>query len=110
MEQTTSMAGFASSEDIDYLQQRIVEASEMIRESCVERDSLQASNCGLQLENDRLQLVVEQKKTACALLEEKKAENELRMKKEIKFLLQHLTMQRDDDESQYSARSHALSS
>lgn len=42
----------------------------------------------LLLENDRLKLIVEQKKTAMALLEEKKAEKELKMKKEIRYLLQ----------------------
>jgi hypothetical protein len=32
---------------------------------------------------------LEQKKTQLALVEEKKAETELKMKKEIKFLLEH---------------------
>jgi uncharacterized protein (DUF3084 family) len=41
------------------------------------------------LENDRLKLQLEQKKTQLALVEEKKAETELEMKKQIKFLLEH---------------------
>lgn len=40
------------------------------------------------LECDRLNLQLEQKKTQLALVEEKKAENELNMKKEIKALLE----------------------
>ena len=42
----------------------------------------------LLLESDRLKLQLEQKKTQLALVEEKKAENELKMKREIKTLLE----------------------
>ena len=42
----------------------------------------------LRLENDRLNLQVEQKKTQLALVEEKRAGNELKMKLEIKYLLE----------------------
>ncbi len=53
------------------------------------------------MENDRLKLKVEQKKTQFALLEERKAENELKMKSEIKFLLyQQCVMQRDSVEDE----------
>ena len=41
----------------------------------------------LLLEADRLKLQLEQKKTQLALVEEKKAENELNMKREIRSLL-----------------------
>jgi hypothetical protein len=62
-------------------------ATELIRESCNEREMIVQNNNELKLENDRLKLKVEQKKTQFALLEERKAENELKMKSEIKFLL-----------------------
>jgi hypothetical protein len=52
------------------------------------------------LENDRLKLMVETKKTSLALLEEKKAENELRMKREIKFLLQQVVLARQEIDSE----------
>ena len=42
----------------------------------------------LLLETDRLKLQLEQKKTQLALVEEKKAENELNMKREIRALLE----------------------
>ena len=42
----------------------------------------------MKLENDRLKLQLEQTTTQLALVEEKKAENELEMKREIKYLLE----------------------
>ena len=42
----------------------------------------------LLLESDRLKLQLEQKKTQLALVEEKKAENELKMKQQIRSLLE----------------------
>jgi len=62
-------------------------ATEVIRESCNEKEIILQANNQLKLENDRLKLKVEQKKIKYALLEERKAENELKMKSEIKFLL-----------------------
>jgi len=53
----------------------------LIREGTFERNDLSAQIQDLLLENDRLKLQVEQKKTQYALLEEKKADNELRMKR-----------------------------
>jgi hypothetical protein len=56
-------------------------ATYLIREGTFERNDLSAQIQDLLLENDRLKLQVEQKKTQYALLEEKKADNELRMKR-----------------------------
>ena len=57
----------------------------------------------LLLETDRLKLQLEQKKTQLALVEEKKAENELNMKREIKALLEaYLKLKSEvDDEPQH---------
>ena len=55
----------------------------------------------LLLECDRLNLQLEQKKTQLALVEERKAENELMMKKEIKSLLEaYLSLKVKLDEHQ----------
>jgi len=61
----------------------------------------------LLLETDRLKLQLEQKKTQLALVEEKKAENELNMKKEIRTLLEaYLQVKSKLDESEcYDSRS-----
>ena len=61
----------------------------MIRELSVHNLSLQEELDVFILENDRLKLQLEQKKTQLALVEEKKAETELKMKREFKFLLEH---------------------
>lgn len=55
----------------------------------------------LLLETDRLKLQLEQKKTQLALVEEKKAENELTMKKEIRALLEtYLQLKAQVEESE----------
>ena len=46
---------------------------------------------------DRLKLQLEQRKTQLALLEEKKAENELELKKEKKFLLESFLKSREEN-------------
>jgi hypothetical protein len=51
----------------------------------------------MQLTMDRLKLQLEQKKTQLALLEEKKAENELELKKEKKFLLESFLKSREEN-------------
>lgn len=51
----------------------------------------------MQLSMDRLKLQLEQKKTQLALLEEKKAENELELKKEKKFLLESFLKAREEN-------------
>ena len=48
---------------------------------------------------DRLKLQLEQKKTQLALLQEKKAENELELKKEKKFLLENFIKMRDENKN-----------
>ena len=93
------------------MQQKLAVATELIRESCNEKEIILQANNELKLENDRLKLKVEQKKTQYALLEERKAENELKMKSEIKFLLyQQCMMQSNSGEddvalNMYSQRS-----
>jgi hypothetical protein len=95
MDQTATMTeNFAQQDELFYLQQKITQASDLIRESCNERDQLAVDYQGVLLENDRLKLMVENKKTQIALNEEKRAENELRMKREIKFLLQQVVLAR----------------
>ena len=47
---------------------------------------------------DRLKLQLEQKKTQLALLQEKKAENELELKKEKKFLLESFIKMREENQ------------
>jgi hypothetical protein len=51
----------------------------------------------MQLTMDRLKLQLEQKKTQLALLHEKKAENELDLKKEKKMLLENFIKIRDEN-------------
>ena len=70
------------------MQRKLWVASELIREATVENKNLKDELESLYLEVDRLRLQLEQKKTQLALTQEKKAENELRMKKQIKDLLQ----------------------
>lgn len=74
--------------NIEFLKDKLRKADELLRESVIENKDLRNSNQILSLEVDRLQLQLEQTKTSLALIEEKKAETELEMKKEIKYLLE----------------------
>lgn len=67
----------------------LAEAELLVNEFALNNQALQEELDEFVLENDRLKLQLEQKKTQLALVEEKKAETELEMKKQIKFLLEH---------------------
>lgn len=62
-----------------------------------EINKLTDQNRQTQLINDRLKLQLEQKKTQLALIQEKQAENELELKKKMKFLLENFLRVRDEN-------------
>ena len=63
-------------------------ACQLLKEATEENRAVREQFEELLLETDRLKLQLEQKKTQLALVEEKKAENELNMKREIRALLE----------------------
>ena len=73
---------------LEQAQSKLNWALTVAREATLENQSLKEELDSLLLESDRLKLQLEQKKTQLALMEEKKAENELQMKREIKSLLE----------------------
>ena len=76
-------------------------ACQLLRDATEENRGVHVQLDDLLLECDRLNLQLEQKKTQLALVEEKKAENELNMKKEIKALLEaYLQLKAKLDEQQ----------
>ena len=77
-----------SNNKIMFLEEKLRKADEVLRESAIEIKSLREEKDRMHLESDRLRLQLEQTATQLALIEEQKAENELNMKREIKYLLQ----------------------
>lgn len=73
---------------VNFLEEKLRKADELLRESAIEIKSLREEREKLRLECDRLRLHLEQTATQLALVEELKAENELDMKREIKYLLE----------------------
>lgn len=73
---------------VSFLEEKLRKADELLRESAIEIKNLREEKDKFRLDNDRLRLKLEQTSTQLALVEEKKAENELEMKREIKYLLE----------------------
>lgn len=73
---------------VTFLEEKLRKADELLRESALEIKSLREEKEKYKLECDRLRLQMEQTSSQLALVEEKKAENELEMKREIKYLLE----------------------
>lgn len=73
---------------IIFLEEKLRKADELLRESAIEIKNLREERDRIKLDNDRIVLQLEQTATQLALVEEKKAENELEMKREIKYLLE----------------------
>jgi len=79
---------------------KLVWAAELIHEATQENRELKQEIEELLLENDRFRLQLEQKKTQLALECEKRAENELKMKREIRFLLEACIKAKNDDQEE----------
>eukprot|EP00347_Sterkiella_histriomuscorum_P020750 403336615 len=82
---------------IIFLEEKLRKADELLRESAIEIKSLREEKDKWRLEFDRTKLLLEQTSTQLALVEEKKAENELEMKKEIKYLLESWLQQKNSN-------------
>ena len=102
MDQTqTLIDGVPTLDEPGFLQQNLERATILLRESNQHSGQLESQLQMLQLENDRLHLMVEQKKTQYALLEEKKATNELQMKRDIKQLLTQIVYLQQSQQPSY---------
>jgi len=75
-----------------FLEEKLRKADELLRESAIEIKNLREDRERLRLESDRLRLTLDQTATQLALIEEQKAETELEMKREIKYLLEQWIM------------------
>ncbi len=71
-----------------FLEEKLRKADEILRESAIEIKNLREEREKNRLECDRLRLQLDQTATQLALVEEQKAETELEMKREIKYLLE----------------------
>ena len=74
--------------NLEQAQKKLSWALNLAKEATIENKTMREELDALLLEADRLKLQLEQKKTQLALVEEKKAENELNMKREIRSLLE----------------------
>ena len=74
--------------NLEQAQKKLSWALNLLKEATMDNKNLKEELDQLLLESDRLKLQLEQKKTQLALVEEKKAENELNMKREIRSLLE----------------------
>jgi hypothetical protein len=75
-------------------EEKLRKTDELLREKMLEQKDINELNESLRLENDRLQLQTEKLKNSLALVEERRAEMELNMKREIKCLLELYLSQR----------------
>ena len=74
--------------NLEQAQKKLSWVLNLAKEATIENKNMREELDQLLLESDRLKLQLEQKKTQLALVEEKKAENELNMKREIRSLLE----------------------
>ena len=88
MEDATELNTDRTANKIMFLEEKLRKADEVLRESSYEIMNLREERERLVLETDRLRLQLEQTATQLALVEDQKAENELGMKREIKYLLE----------------------
>lgn len=70
------------------LEQKLRRADELLRESAFEIKNLRGQKAQLENELQKVSSQLEQAMTHLAIVEEKKTESELEMKKEIKYLLE----------------------
>ena len=87
-----------------FLEEKLRKADELLRESAIEIKNLREDRERLRLESDRLRLTLDQTATQLELVEEQKAETELEMKREIKYLLEQWIMAKNQNTSQNSQR------
>jgi hypothetical protein len=71
-----------------FLEEKLRKADELLRESAIEIKMLREDRDRVKQEFERTKHQFEATSTQLALVEEKKAENELEMKREIKYLLE----------------------